>query len=177
MDKQASTKGFSLIEVLVAMLVMGCGVIGFVALSLTTSQRVEEAGYRAQAQVIAQDVIERIKANAGAWPTDYNDAENRWNAGSSLAPACTPGTPCTTPSALAAQDVSEILSLVSRLLPAGAVVVRETCNPGEGLPCVVVTWLNSTSSSNTSNSCDTSISPADDEHSHCLLTRFWPGGV
>ena len=63
--------GSTLVEVLVAMVVFGVGVIGFVAMQLKSIEVVNDAYYRSQAIAIAQDVIERIKANPAGWPDHY----------------------------------------------------------------------------------------------------------
>lgn len=58
-----SQDGFSLIEVLVAVLVLGIGLLGFAALQLSAVSTGEEGYYRSQATLIAQDLADRMRAN------------------------------------------------------------------------------------------------------------------
>ena len=62
-------KGFSLIELLVAVLVMGIGVLGISGLQLVSLQNNRGALYRAEGVQLAYDMLDRIRANpAGAIP-------------------------------------------------------------------------------------------------------------
>ena len=60
------TKGFSLIELLVAVLVMGIGVLGITALQMVSLQNNRGALLRADAVQLAYDMMDRIRANTGA---------------------------------------------------------------------------------------------------------------
>ena len=58
--------GFSLIELLVAVLVMGIGVLGVTALQMVSLQNNRDALERAEAVQLAYDIMDRIRANPGA---------------------------------------------------------------------------------------------------------------
>lgn len=58
-------KGVSLIEVLVAMFLLGIAVIGFVALQVRAMSTTSESLYRSQAIAVAQDLAERMRSNYG----------------------------------------------------------------------------------------------------------------
>lgn len=61
--------GFSLIELLVAVLVMGIGVLGVTALQMVSLQNNRAALVRAEAVQLAYDMMDRVRANpAGAPP-------------------------------------------------------------------------------------------------------------
>jgi type IV pilus assembly protein PilV len=55
--------GFSMIELLVAVLVMGIGVLGITALQMVSLQNNRGALVRAEASVRAYDLLDRIRAN------------------------------------------------------------------------------------------------------------------
>lgn len=57
--------GFSLIEVLVAIVVFSVGLLGTARLLAQQNQLSQEAGYRAMASVMAEDLLERIKLDVG----------------------------------------------------------------------------------------------------------------
>lgn len=66
--------GFSMIELLVAVLVMGIGVLGVSALQMVSLQNNRGALQRAEAVNLAYDMMDRIRANpAGAPPTSAYD--------------------------------------------------------------------------------------------------------
>lgn len=63
---RSSSRGFSLIELLVAVLVMGIGVLGVTALQMVSLQNNRDALERAEAVQLAYDIMDRIRANPGA---------------------------------------------------------------------------------------------------------------
>lgn len=70
--------GFSLIEVLVSMLVLGIGVLGMAALQLNAMKFNQTAAVRTQATFLAYDMSDRLRANradarGGAYDTDLDD--------------------------------------------------------------------------------------------------------
>jgi type IV pilus assembly protein PilV len=70
---QSHTQGFSLIEVLIALAVLSIGLLGLADLH-TTTLRVNDGAYlRTQANVLAYNIIDRMRANASsAVNGDYN---------------------------------------------------------------------------------------------------------
>jgi type IV pilus assembly protein PilV len=63
-------KGVGLIEILVALLVLAIGVLGFVALQYRAVEATSEASSRVQAINIARDLAEKIRVNRSAF-TEY----------------------------------------------------------------------------------------------------------
>ncbi|HEX7037013.1 MAG TPA: type IV pilus modification protein PilV [Pseudomonadales bacterium] len=59
-------RGFSMIELLVAVLVMGIGVLGVAALQMVSLQNNRLALERGEAVHLAYDVMDRLRANPGA---------------------------------------------------------------------------------------------------------------
>ena len=58
--------GFSMIEILVSVLILGIGLLGVAGVQLLSVQQTSNANVRSQATIVAQDVAERIRANGGA---------------------------------------------------------------------------------------------------------------
>ena len=56
-------RGVGMVEILIALLVMSIGLLGYAGLQLRALNSTEEAHYRTQAIAIAQDLAERIAAN------------------------------------------------------------------------------------------------------------------
>lgn len=61
-----TSRGFSLIEVLVALLVLSIGLLGLAALQTTSLQYNSESYFRTQATFLAYDIIDRMRANNAA---------------------------------------------------------------------------------------------------------------
>jgi type IV pilus assembly protein PilV len=59
-NKQSGT---TLIEVLITVLLVSVGLLGLAGLQLTTVQNTNSAGQRFEAQTLAQDILERMRAN------------------------------------------------------------------------------------------------------------------
>lgn len=68
----SSQKGVGLIEILVALLILAIGILGFVALQYRAVEATSEAINRVQAINIARDLAERIRVNRDAIAT-YKD--------------------------------------------------------------------------------------------------------
>jgi type IV pilus assembly protein PilV len=71
-------RGFSLIEVLVALVVLSVGLLGLAALQSTAAQFNASAYTRSQATILAYDIADRIRANrqaalGGAYTSAYPD--------------------------------------------------------------------------------------------------------
>jgi type IV pilus assembly protein PilV len=58
-----SSGGFSLLEVLIAIVVMSFGLLGLVGLQMTAMKNNHSAYHRAQATLLAYDIIDRMRAN------------------------------------------------------------------------------------------------------------------
>jgi len=101
--RQFRQMGFTLTEILVALLVLSVGLLGLAALQLTGLRNNQSAYYRSIATTLAYDIADRIRANktaeeAGSYTVDIGDAPA---AGTTN---CAPG-PCGT-SAMATYDIS-----------------------------------------------------------------------
>lgn len=62
-------RGFSMIELLVAVLVMGIGVLGITGMQVISLQNNRGALLRSEAVILAYDILDRIRANPSGTPT------------------------------------------------------------------------------------------------------------
>jgi type IV pilus assembly protein PilV len=70
-------KGFSLVEVLVALLVLSIGLLGLAALQTTSLKYNTDSYTRTQATILAYDIIDRMRLNsAGVSAGNYDAATN-----------------------------------------------------------------------------------------------------
>lgn len=113
MFKKQSEQGFTLLEVLIAVLVFSFGLLGIAGM-MTISVRNNHNGYlRSQANFLAENMLDRMRANPTAvW--------NGWYNGTAAVTSqqCTLATPCTYQE-LAGQDVSLWAQSLQVTLPNG----------------------------------------------------------
>ena len=68
-------QGFTLLEVLVAMVIVSIGLVGLAGLMMTSAKNNQSAYYRSQASWLAYDIVDRMRANrTSALKGDYNIA-------------------------------------------------------------------------------------------------------
>jgi type IV pilus assembly protein PilV len=87
-------KGFGMIEVLVALVILLVSVLGLAGLAVRTTQQETESYQRVQALILLQDMVDRLNANRKVISCYSNDA-NGITVGTGFAstiPACTGGT-------------------------------------------------------------------------------------
>ena len=131
--------GVGMVEVLVALLVMSIGVLGYAGLQLRALGSAEEAYVRSQAMAIAQDAVERIAANGtgrntyedtDSWPADLQTTRpGNWL--QCINADCDGGQ-------IADWDIAQLAWMASDLLPAGRIDAA-ACS-GSSAVCVRVAW-------------------------------------
>ena len=125
-------QGFSLIEVLVALVVLSVGLLGLAALQSTAAQFNAGAYTRSQATILAYDMADRIRANReAARAGDYNSAM--------------PGTPsacnAVVAGTVAQQDLGAWRRALACALPRGRGAVACDCGlGGTQFLTITVTW-------------------------------------
>jgi type IV pilus assembly protein PilV len=136
-----SARGFSLIEVLVALVVLSLGVLGVSALIVSSLKSNDSAKMRGQAAILAQAIIDNMRANVAtaAVSGSYNIAIG------TAAP--TPGTncitaTCTSSAQVAATDLYYWKKSLAQALPSGdgsIVTVTNTVGTGATYTTATVT--------------------------------------
>ncbi|PNE02726.1 hypothetical protein A15D_01766 [Alcanivorax sp. MD8A] len=138
--------GVGLIEVMIALLVLAIGVLGYAGMQLTALKAAEDANSRAQATLLAQDALERFLANETAMDT-YTDASSWPKA--SMEPGVKPAdlndciNKVCTADEIAEWDVSMLAWQAANLLPGGMIAVDE-CEHSDQVSCVAVSWNDQT---------------------------------
>lgn len=116
MTVRQNAAGFSLVEVLIALIIMSVGMLGIAGLYVHSMQAGRTSLFRHQAVSLAGDIADRIRANptAGAAYAAANGANN----------GCTPpATAECTPAEMAANDILVWKDQAGGTLPSGDVVV------------------------------------------------------
>lgn len=99
MQRQTCNRGFTLIEVMVALLIFSLGLMGMAGLMVLSVKTNHSAYLRTQASFLAQSLADRMRANMGLI-NSYNGAYSESTAGSD---PCAGGAACT-PAQLVTRD-------------------------------------------------------------------------
>lgn len=150
MSLNKTQSGFTLLEVLVAIIVISLGLLGLAGLQAATLRNNQIAYYRAIAVQQTYDMADRIRANqAGVAAGVYDNL-------TAIIPAdpdCVANT-CTA-AEMAAADHSQWNNNNARMLPAGSGTVAG----GAGNFVVTVSWNENTEAGNTAQQFQTTIVP------------------
>lgn len=153
--------GVSLIEVLIALVVLAVGVLGFAGLQMTSLNQSTAANHRVAAVLIAQDAIERMELNPAERDTYLNASWAAGSQGSSPSNACI-GSTCTSGS-MVTWDIAQLTWQAANHLPAGQVDASE-CTFNNNLICVAVSW-----DGETPGACVSSTGVNTDIDSNCFV--------
>jgi type IV pilus assembly protein PilV len=127
-----SCGGFTLIEMLVAVVVLSVGLLGLASLQALSLRTNDGAYYRTQAAQLGYDILERMRSNTiEALTLDYDTAGDGTFGGAAAGPG-----------AIATADVLEWQGLIDTLLPGGGVVSEgdiACVNPAAGITTCTVT--------------------------------------
>ncbi|RJG03966.1 type IV pilus modification protein PilV [Noviherbaspirillum sedimenti] len=119
-------KGFTLIEVLIAMLVLAIGLLGLAGLMATSMRNNHSAYHRTQAVWLANDMIDRMRANRAV----ALSGTNNYVIAIGLATSASAG--------MAGTDVNSWKTLLGRTLPAGDGSIAVT--PASRAATVIIQW-------------------------------------
>lgn len=131
-----------MVEILVALLVLSIGVLGYAGLQLRALNSTNEAYLRTQAMSLGEDVVERIMANPAGMATYTTASDWTVTVGSSMPQTCVdPASPCTS-AQVASWDINQTAWQAANLLPTGK--VNASACAGSAATCVRVAWNDTT---------------------------------
>ena len=180
-------KGFSLLEVMIAMMVLAMGLLGAVALQFASAKEQRASQYTSRAALIANEIAERMRTNRlgveqGFYLNGTSDTYATMSQQALSIPApCNPQPSCTTPATSAAIDLAYWQQSARSSLPQPAVLLLDPANANRRTTRdIVVAWAAPIAdkdsagvavlSNNTNNGCPTSIrAPAGIK---CFQMRF-----
>lgn len=170
----SSQQGIGLVEVLVALLLLAIGVIGFAGLQVRAVSATNEAFQRGQAMVLARDMGERIRVNLAA--RDFYNKTDNWQVGapqpiSTYSPNCV--TSACTAQQLAQFDINEV-RLMAIAIGANGQARMQTCPSNAALRCLYISWgntqpQNATAADSTSCTLNGSFQP----NSNCIMLETY----
>ncbi len=127
-------RGFSLVEVLIALVVMSVGMLGIAGLYVQSMQAGRTSMLRHHAVTLAGDVADRIRANQFA----EGDYASGTGAGG-FDHGCVVGSVVCTAAQMAANDIFVWKDQAAEMLPGGDVAVTYTAAAGAVPPTYVIT--------------------------------------
>lgn len=125
--------GFTLVEVLVALLVLAIGLLGLATLQTVGIKFNQESYLRSQAVLIAYDIVDRIRANPAAKSAGSYDSVT--TSATYTAPTCTGAVNCST-SDIATYDLANWKARIAATLPMGTGAISTVGNRRT----VAITW-------------------------------------
>jgi type IV pilus assembly protein PilV len=123
--------GFSLIEVLIALVIMSVGMLGIAGLYVEGLRAGRTSNFRHQAVTLASDVADRIRANPRAG-VDYEGPGGNNN--------CVLGNVDCNPAQMAANDIQLWKDQASDMLPQGTIEITYDDNPVPPTYLIEVSW-------------------------------------
>jgi type IV pilus assembly protein PilV len=144
---RTSAGGFTLVEMMVAMVVLAIGLLGIARLSLSTVQGNGSAAMRSQATELIQQIVDDMRANEPLAITGGYNIGLGANPGSPQN-CLSASSPCTA-AQIATFDLARWVQDLSTYLPGGVgqVTVAQATNPTTGSPenqaTIVVQWNDS----------------------------------
>ncbi|MGB0732462.1 MAG: type IV pilus modification protein PilV [Pontibacterium sp.] len=132
-----SQTGYTLIEVLIALVVVSIGLLGMAALQVTSLKQNQNAYERSQAFLAAYDIVDRMRTNVtGFNDGDYFQGTDGFDDSDGADTSCE-GSACTT-SQLASYDLNNWKHTIQNELPSGGGCVNRIA---ESRPAFVVDEL------------------------------------
>jgi type IV pilus assembly protein PilV len=135
------SRGFSLVEVLVALLVVSVGLIGLAKMESLALSSTSVASLRSVAAIEAASLASMMHANQDFWQNTavYPSTviTSQLNPFAAAAPCLTPGTNACSPQLMANYDLNLWANSLSQVLPAYSAWI--TCGTTPGLPTVSCT--------------------------------------
>ncbi len=141
-----TSKGFTIVEVLVAMVILSIGVLGLGVLQLTSLQNTQGGQMKAQASILAYDIIDSMRVNiASVTAGNYGIAID------SETPATTncygADADCTA-AQMATSDLNHWRTSLDSVLPSGTGGITTTDIGGSTLATITITWVDPYSAAN-----------------------------
>ena len=118
--------GFSLIESLIALIIVSIGLLGLAALQTVALRNTQTANIASQATISAHDMIERMRANpTGMRSKTYNIPTPTANSDCYTTTGCTPDE-------LAKNDTYEWVDELTRTIPQSSAITCIDSTPNDG---------------------------------------------
>ena len=168
--------GSSLIEVLVAVLILSFGMLALGGMIAYAVQLPKLAALRASATNLAASHIERMRANITGFQNGSYDESLSYNATSTPVTLNNCTYPSCTATSLATMDKAATLSALRRELPAGGLRLERDGASGPTVGNLWIIWQEPTTfasiSPSASDNCPAAVATFTNPRPRCLYVRF-----
>lgn len=157
----STSRGVSLIEVLIAVFVIAIGVLGVSSAQLLSLKNNQSSYHRSQANFLVMDMLDRMRANPeGVEEGYYDDLDTKNITASAALPACASTTSGCTVQEIAQADAKQWASNFSSngspgLIPGSAGIIGTTITGAVTEVSIEVTWSESAWNQDLNNDGDT----------------------
>lgn len=144
MHQIKSENGFSMIEMMISLLILAIGLLGMMALQMTSVASNQSSYYRSQASIIANDFVDRMRLNGDSIRDNVNPLTAYDNisidaTSTNTAQACNT-TGCNAQN-LARSDIFELQENLLASIPSGtATVVKDASITDQNIYKITITW-------------------------------------
>lgn len=144
MTRIIANRGFTLLEVMIALLVFSLGLLGVASLMVLSVRTNHSAYLRTQASFLAESMADRIRTNIG-WTTGYNGTYDSTTvgAGTCTGNVCTPAGLIARDKEIWSQQLVDFLPGVSATIECagGAMsLAHQGTQPFDGLCTMIINW-------------------------------------
>lgn len=167
--KITTQKGVGLVEVLVALVLLAIGVLGFSLLQMRAIDATQESTQRVTAMNLAMDLTERVRLNRAALET-YKTAINQKDVLDTCKSSGTSTTylPNCNANNMAKQDAKQILDKATQ---AEQTIIINNCIATTNLQCIYVAWGETNISASSTSECVNQTTGSYLAGSKCLVVE------
>lgn len=130
--------GFTLLEVLIALVILAVGLLGVASLTMNSLQASQGASMRSQANALASDFAERLRANRAFAISNSSAYVLALGAATANKPACANAADGCDASGQAALDMAEWRALLNNNIPGATAIITK---PGTQQYVLTLTWV------------------------------------
>lgn len=144
--KRRHSRAFTLVEVMVAVVVLAVGLLGMASLMVTSMQSTQSAYSRSQASLLVSDLLERMRGNKNSSGDSQAVGTNDYVTTLTSGSTCPVAQSCTncSPEEQAAQDMHTWCTDLKAGLPGGGAVITRS---GDSQYRIEINWQESNASS------------------------------
>ena len=144
MTRISCNRGFTLLEVMIAVLIFSLGLLGLAGLMVLSVKTNHSAYLRTQASFLAQSMADRVRTNIG-WTTGYNGTYDSTTvgAGSCTGSVCSPTDLIARDKEIWSQQLVDFLPSVSATIECVGEPIslaHQGTQPFDGLCTMIINW-------------------------------------
>lgn len=169
MNLRSSQHGVGMVEVLVALIILAIGALGYVMLQVRALEATAESTQRIQAINVARDLAERVRANRTGWASYQTELGPT---GTQVRATATPD--CAAANCNASQladfDVNEIATFATQY---GMRLEMSACPGTSNRQCIFTAWGNTTPTNSTTDTSSCTNGNSYRTNSTCIMMEVY----